>query len=221
MTGRTIRASTQDELVTAAAAYPTATLHEAGGRIGALPARLRPVSPGMRVAGRALPVSSPAGDNLWLHRAIYRAAPGSVLVVEFTGAADPGEYGHWGEIMAVAAQQRGIAGLVADGGVRDVDRLVALDFPTFAAGVSIRGTDKDPAGPGSIGRPVRIGEVTVSPKDIVVGDADGVVVLPAARAGAIVAAGAGREARESELLVDLRGGLTTLEAFRLPGEERE
>src|ERR1700716_3302111 len=103
---------------------------------------LKPLAPGMRLCGRALPVSSPPGDNLWLHHAIYAAQRGEVLIVDVgTGGT---EYGYWGEVMAIASQMRGIAGLIITGGVRDSLRMFELQFPVFSAAVCIRGTGKNP-----------------------------------------------------------------------------
>lgn len=208
--------SVSDVLVARAAARSTATLHEAGGRIGALPARIKPHAAGVTLAGRAYPVLSPAGDNLWLHHAIYRAAPGDVLVV----ATGDREFGYWGEVMAVAAQARGIAGLVIDGGVRDSLPMLALGFPVFSTPPCIRGTGKDLAGAGTLGAPVTIGEVIVHPGDLVVADADGVVALPADRAETIVALGEQRDAAEQEIFARLRSGASTLEIYRLDKPER-
>ncbi|MFH5824631.1 RraA family protein [Georgenia sp. AZ-5] len=205
-----------DDLIAQAATLPTATLHEAAGKVGALPAAIRPVRPGMRLAGRALPVRGPVGDNLWLHHAIIAAGPGDVLVCDM-GA---GEYGYWGEVMAVAAQARGIAGLVIDGGVRDGDQLGARGFPTFSRHISIRGTAKDPAGAGSLGDPIQIGDITVRAGDLVVGDDDGVVVLPATQAAAAVAEAQRREDTESEIFDRLVAGENTVEIYGLPGVTR-
>lgn len=218
MSGSSLDVTVSPEVVRQAAELPTATLHEAAGKIGALPAAIKPVRPGMRLAGPALPVLSPPGDNLWLHRAIYAAEPGQVLVVAFGEGSDPLEFGHWGEVMAVAAQQRGIAGLVIAGGVRDGDQLAARGFPTFAPSVCIRGTGKDPEGRGAVGEPVRIGDVLVHRGDLVVGDADGVVVLPADQAGADVRAAMERETAEQEIFARIAAGESTLDIYRLPGE---
>lgn len=199
-------------LLAEAAKLSTATLHEAAGKAGALPAAIKPVDSAMRVSGRALPVKCPPGDNLWIHRALAVAGPGDVLVVS-TG--DGVEFGYWGEIMATAAQARGIAGLVITGGVRDVDALRRLGLPTFSACICIRGTVKDPAGDGAVGEPVRIGDVTVSKGDLVVGDADGVVVLTPAKARAAVPASVAREEQEAVILERVRAGALTLDVYNL------
>ncbi|MGF7234277.1 MAG: RraA family protein [Frankia sp.] len=205
------------ELLAAAAQLPTATLHEAAGKIGALPAALKPVRPGMSLAGPALPVLSPPGDNLWLHRAIDAASDGEVLVVAFgPGAADPRQHGHWGEVMAVAAAARGIAGLVIDGGIRDGDQLAERGFATFASSVCIRGTAKDPHGIGAVGEAVVIGGVTVNHGDLVVGDADGVVVIPAAAVDIVVREARRREDSEQMIFDRLESGESTIDVYRLP-----
>jgi enamine deaminase RidA (YjgF/YER057c/UK114 family) len=118
--------------------------------------------------------------------------------------------------MAAAAKLRGIAGLVITGGVRDSQQLVAVDFPTFAGCVSIRGTGKDPRGAGQIGEPVTIGDVTISAGDMVFGDADGVVVLPAGSADLIIEKARARDRDEDAIVQRLRAGETTLSIYGLP-----
>lgn len=200
-------------LIARAATRSTATLHEAAGKAGALPAALKPLALSVRICGPAFPVRSPGGDNLWLHHALYAASAGDVLVVDVSGAA---EYGYFGEVMAIAAQARGLTGLVIDGGVRDAERMLALAFPVFARTVAIRGTLKDPAGIGSLGTPVRIGEVTVERGDLVCGDGDGVVVLPLAHAADIITAAERRDIEEENVFARLRRGESTLDIYRLP-----
>ena len=198
------------DLLLRAAKLPAATLHEAGGRIGVMPSEIKPVARGMRVCGPAVTVASPGGDNLWLHRALYVAQPGDVLVVHVSGAFG---YGYWGEIMANAARQRGLGGLVIDGCVRDADLLEELGFPVFARGLSIRGTGKDFGARGWINHPVLFGSLTVSAGDLVVGDRDGVVVVPLARAEAVVTAAEQREAKEAQVLQHIAAGERTLELY--------
>lgn len=193
--------------------FGSATLHEAGGRIGALPSRLRAAYPGARLAGRALPVLAPVGDNLWIQRAIYQAAPGDVLVVAITA---PDEFGYWGEILSEAALARGLAGLVIDGGVRDTGELAKVGFPVFSSAVCIRGTLKDPASPGVIGQPVTLGGVAVSNGDLVVADVDGVVAIPAGRIDEVLAASEARVAKEADIIAKLRAGASSLDLYALP-----
>jgi 4-hydroxy-4-methyl-2-oxoglutarate aldolase len=169
----------------------------------------------MRVVGRAFTVAGPAGDNLWLHRAIAAAPPGSVLVATVGGGAAPG-YGYWGEVMAVGAQARAIVGLVIDGGARDAAQMQRRGFPVFCVGTAIRGTGKDPSETGSVGEPIRLGDVVVRAGDLVVGDDDGVVVVPAEVAADAIAAGHTRDAKEQEIFARLNAGETTMDLYRLP-----
>ena len=199
-----------DATLAAAAALPTATLHEAGGKIGALPSAIQPVAPGMRVCGPALTVHSPGGDNLWLHRALDIARPGEVMVVYASGAH---EHGYWGEIMATMAQARGLGGLVIDACVRDAALLAAMGFAVFSRGRCIRGTGKDFGATGWLNHPVLIGDVTVHAGDLVAGDDDGVVVLPRERAATIVDKGRQREAEEAAILARLKAGESTLDVY--------
>lgn len=198
------------ELIAQAAQLPTATLHEAGRKIGALPSAIKPVAPQFRFAGSALTVHSPGGDNLWLHRALELARPGDVMVVYANGAH---EHGYWGEIMTTMAQVRGLAGLVIDGCVRDGVLLAEIGLPVFARGLCIQGTGKDFGAIGWINHPVTIGQVVVHAGDLVVGDSDGVVVIPQAQAAEVVAASLQREADEAAILQRLRRGESTMAVY--------
>ena len=192
---------------------PSASVHEAMGKIGALPARIKPAYPGARLYGPAFTVSCPVGDNLRLHHAILQAQPGDVLVVSIDA---PDEYGYWGEILSVAAQERGIAGLLIDGGVRDSDVLADVRFPVFSAGIAIRGTGKNPHLNGSFQRQVRIGEVTISPGDLVIGDADGVCVIPQDQAEKAHHETVRRDDAEVDIITALQNGKTSVEIYQLP-----
>jgi 4-hydroxy-4-methyl-2-oxoglutarate aldolase len=198
------------DTVAAAQSLPAATLHEAGGRIGALPSAIKPVAPSFRCCGPALTVHSPGGDNLWLHRALDIARPGDVLVVHVSGAY---EHGYWGEIMTTMAKVRGLAGLVIDGCVRDGTLLGEIGFPVFARGLCIRGTGKDYGAIGWLNEPVRIGDVTVSAGDLVVGDDDGVVVVPRLQAPDVVEKSLRRERDEAAILARLQAGESTMQVY--------
>jgi 4-hydroxy-4-methyl-2-oxoglutarate aldolase len=198
------------DTIVAATAFPTATLHEAAGKIGALPHAIKPVAKSFRLSGPALTVHSPGGDNLWLHRALYVAQPGDVLVTSVSGAYD---YGYWGEIMSTAAKNRGIAGLVIDGCVRDGVLLETIGFPVFARGLCIQGTGKDFGARGWINAPTLFDQVTVMPGDLIVGDADGVVCIPRLRADEVVRASRAREASDARAIERLNAGETTLGIF--------
>ncbi|WP_368620666.1 4-carboxy-4-hydroxy-2-oxoadipate aldolase/oxaloacetate decarboxylase [Paraburkholderia sp. BR13444] len=198
------------KVVEAARNVPAAALHEAGGKIGVLPTSIRPVAPGFRICGTAFTVHSPGGDNLWLHRAILAAKPGDVLVVYANGAYD---HGYWGEVMTTAAKVRGLAGLVIDGCVRDADLLEQIGFPVFSRGLSIRGTGKDYGAIGWLNAPVLLGNTTVEPGDLIVGDRDGVVAVPRARASEVVAKAAQREIDEATICKRIEAGETTMQIY--------
>ena len=198
-------------IISRAIGYGTATLHEAMGRKGALPHHIKPISSRTKLAGPAVTVNSPPMDNLMLHQALYVAEPGTVLVVEVNRGY---EGGYWGEIMTIAAQQRKIAGLVIDGCVRDADLIEQLGFPVFSRGLSVRGTDKQ--GGGHINSPIDVGDITIHPGDLVVGDRDGVVVVPAGEIASTLEAAQKREAKEAQTKKDLLAGKSTLEIYAWP-----
>jgi 4-hydroxy-4-methyl-2-oxoglutarate aldolase len=188
-------------------ALGSATVYEAAREECFLPYTLRPAWAGARVAGPALPVRTAPADNLPLHLAVAAARPGQVLVV----AAQGEPCGYWGEVLTVAAQQRGIAGLLIDGGVRDTAALAALDFPTFSSSIAIRTTVKND--PGTVGEPIVLGGVTVHDGDLVVADEDGVVVLPAGRVDAVLTAARQRQQAERRYLDRIRQGELTLDIY--------
>lgn len=198
------------DVVARALTLPSATVHEAGGRVGALPPAIKPVHPSMKLCGPAVTVHSPGGDNLWIHRALYVAQPGDVLVVY---ASDVHDHGYWGEIMSTAAQVRGLGGLVIAGGVRDIDLLERIGFPVFATGLCIQGTGKDTLARGWVNHPVRLGDTTVHAGDLVLGDRDGVVVVECGRAAEVVQAAEQRESREADVLKRIAAGERTLEVY--------
>ena len=204
------------ELLERAARLGSATLHEAAGRIGALPPMIRPVEPSWRIAGPAHTVATPSGDNLAIHHAIYTAQPGDILVV--STADETAEWGYWGEIMSHAARARGLAGLVLQGGSRDHAVLPIVGFPVFSLGACIRGTIKDPRNSGAAGNrssSIRIGDIEIETGDLIVGDIDGVVAIPAGRASACIDLGIERETREAGIIARLHAGETTLEIYDL------
>jgi 4-hydroxy-4-methyl-2-oxoglutarate aldolase len=181
------------------------------GRMFAVDPDIRATWSGARVAGPAFTVQGAGGDNLALHRAVYSAPAGSVLVVDVNEA----EFGHWGEVLAVAAQAREIAGLVIDGGVRDSAEMKELGFSVFSRNNSVRGTRK--LFRGALGIEIEVGGVSVRTGDTVVGDADGVVVLPAMIASAVVEQSDARVRKEEEIIRRLRAGETTFDVYDLGG----
>jgi 4-hydroxy-4-methyl-2-oxoglutarate aldolase len=194
-------------------ALDAATVHEALGRRGNLSPRIRPIQQGVRIAGTAVTAQVQPGDNRAIHRAVLAGGPGDILVV----SADGHIAGYWGEILAVAAQARGILGLVIDGGCRDVAALRARGFPVWSAGISVHGTVK--VQPGVVQEPVAVGDVVVNPADAVVADDDGVVVVPAARLAEVVEAAEARAAREERYMDELTRGGNTLDLMNIPKDD--
>lgn len=186
----------------------TATLGESGAR--PLAPRLRPGWPGAAVAGPAFTARCPPGDNLAVHVAVAEAPAGAVLVVHVEGEV---ERGWWGEVLTTAAQARSLIGLVIDACIRDTDGIARHRFPVFATGVALAGTAK--AGGGDVGLPVTVGDVSVEPGDWMVGDADGVVCIPARSLSAVVTAARQRDTDEAAYFEALRAGRTTIELFAL------
>ena len=197
---------------TVARGHATATLYEASGLDIALDPGLRPAWPGARLAGPAFTVHGTGGDNLALHRAVAAAPPGHVLVADHQGA----PHGHWGEILGVAAQVRGLLGLIIDGAVRDVDELRRLSFPVFSRGISITRTSKNH--PGFLVVGVTVGGIEVNTGDLVVADADGVVAVPTGQVERVLDASDARTATEQRHLHALRAGATTLQLYGLGDE---
>jgi 4-hydroxy-4-methyl-2-oxoglutarate aldolase len=197
-------------LIRRAASFPSATLHEAMGRKGALPHDIKPIAPKMTLCGPALTVSCPPMDNLGIHRAIYLAEPGDVLVVSVGGGY---EGGYWGEIMTFAAQQRKIAGLIIDGCVRDRDLIEEMGFSVFSRGLAIHGTIKKEKG--VINSPLKIGEVLINAGDLLVGDSDGVVLVPQSEISQAIEASQQREDKEDDYKKQLAEGKSTLEIIGL------
>ncbi len=197
-------------LIRRAASFPSATLHEAMGRKGALPHDIKPIAPMMTLCGPALTVSCPPMDNLGIHRAIYLAEPGDVLVVSVGGGY---EGGYWGEIMTFAAQQRKIAGLIIDGCVRDRDLIEEMGFPVFSRGLAIHGTIKKEKG--VINSPLKIGEVLINSGDLLLGDSDGVVMVPQSEISQAIEASQQREDKEDDYKKELAAGKSTLEIIGL------
>jgi 4-hydroxy-4-methyl-2-oxoglutarate aldolase len=191
---------------------PSSTLHEAAGRIGALPSQIKPVANHFKVCGYAFPVQSPPGDNLWLHRAIYKANPGDILVVN-VGLGY--EFGYWGEILTNAAIEQGLGGLIINGCVRDRDRLVELPFPIFSRGFCIRGTGKDKTAQGILNHSTQIDDVIINPGDLIVGDNDGVVVIPKDKILEVLEEAKLREEKEKAVILELKKGRSSLDIYNL------
>ena len=199
------------DLVQGLGSIPSATLSDAMGRNNAMSHRIRPLYEGVRLAGTALTVQCPTGDNLMIHKAFQIASPGDVLVVDTQGSHD---HGLLGENMALYARRIGLNGLVIDGSVRDSTALRRMRFPVFSVGVAPRSGVKET--PGSINVPVTCGGIVVSPGDVVVGDDDGVVVIPGTRAEEVLEAARSREDMERQQAEQVQGGELPLEILYGP-----
>lgn len=200
----------RDRAETAARALElgAATIGESGGRN--LHPRLHAIWPGARLAGPAFTVRCGAGDNLAVHLGVTLAPAGSILVVD--AQAVPA-LGYWGEVLTTAAIARGLAGLVIDGGVRDVAALERRGFPVFATTVALSGALK--AAGGSVELPVSAGGVEISPGDWIVGDRDGVTAVARAAWTRVLDAASVRAAREEELFRALSAGASTIDLLGL------
>jgi 4-hydroxy-4-methyl-2-oxoglutarate aldolase len=189
-------------------ALGAATIGESGAT--AMAPRIRPAWSGGRLAAPAFTVRCTPGDNLAIHVAVARAAAGSAVVVDVGGER---ERGYWGEVLTTAAEARGIAGLVIDGCVRDLSALEAHAFPVFATGIALRGATKQLRG--ALGERVEVGDAPVEPGDWIVGDVDGVVVVPRAKLESVLEAARSRSDVEQAAFVALRSGATTVELLGL------
>ncbi|MCK9512183.1 MAG: 4-carboxy-4-hydroxy-2-oxoadipate aldolase/oxaloacetate decarboxylase [Pigmentiphaga sp.] len=188
-------------LLEAFAAIGAATAHECQGRTGALSASLKPLAKTMRVCGPAYTLRLAAGDNLGVHYAIKFARPGDVVVID---ANDYFEAGPFGEILALAAKKRGLGGLVTTGSIRDSERIREMNFPVFCKGVSMKGTAKEALPQTDI--PIVLDGVNVHPGDLILGDADGVVVVRRDQAAHVLEKSLQREASEKAALSQVEAG---------------
>ena len=170
-------------------------------------AGIKPLDPSMKMVGRALPVRCHPGDNLALYQGIDAARPGDVLVFDCGGYAA----GHFGDMMAHACLAKGVAGVVIDGTCRDRNDIVELGLPVFTRGLNPAGTVK--ASLGRVGVPVVVGGVAVEPGDVVFGDCDGVLVVPAAQAETVFAAALAKHHKEEAIAERLDAGESALEVY--------
>ena len=190
--------------------YPTGNLCNANPAVRPLPASIKPLMRGLRIAGLARTVRITPGQNAAIHRAVHDAQPGDVLVVD--GAASD-RFGPFGDLLADCCKVQGMAGAVFDCTIRDSADIAALGFPVFCRGFHPEATAKTE--PGEVDIPIDIGGVRIAPGDVVVGDDDGVVVIPSGTAEDLLEQVAEVAAREREIRARILAGETTCQIFNL------
>ena len=188
--------------------FGVATIHEAMGRSGLMKSYLRPVWPGARACGGAVTVLEHPGDNWMLHVAAELLQPGDLVVVALSADNTDGMFG---ELLATSYKARGATGLVIDAGCRDSDALREMGFPVWSRAVSARGTVK--ASIGSVNVAVVCAGTVVQPGDVVIADADGVVVVPRLRAAEVARAAESREQKEAATRKRLAAGELGLDIY--------
>ncbi len=204
--------SSDPALVAQAASYGISDLHEAlgahGGRMTLMNPGMRPLCPRLRISGKAITAYNYPGDNLMMHKALQLAQPGDVLVVTNGGGT---QGAMWGELASTYAQTKKLAGVIVDGSIRDTDALAEMNFPVWYTSISVCHPEKQSLG--AVNVPIVCAGVLVNPGDIVVADADGVMVIPRRYLRDAVEGAKGRKQKEDGVRQALKGGATLFDVF--------